>query len=179
MDLLTLCRAKWILLSYKVGVEVEPQRTAANISADLVKPWLRSAYYLSSNAAQGECGHLIPQPVRFIPSLSLSHSLSRSLFPLYTRVRTFTRTHNGRSKFFQGISRLINRLVVWGSSEVQRSRLNPLTGRDNQWQVGPHFSCLPLRDPSPLDRTCGKISTSSSLPPPCPLVWTTGALDSS
>lgn len=111
-------------LTCKVGGVVEPQRAAANISADLVKPWLRSASYLSSNAARGECGHLIPQPVRFIPSLSVSLPLSR----LHNRVRTFTRTHNGRSKFFQGISRLINRLVVWGSSEVQRSRLNPLTG---------------------------------------------------
>lgn len=128
---------------------MKPQWTAANISADLVKPWLRSASYLSSNAAQGECGHLIPQPVRFI--LTLSRSLF--LFHLHTRVRTFTRTHNGCSKFFQGISRLINRLVVWGSSEVQRSRLNPLTGGDNQWQVGPHFSCLALIDPSPLDLT--------------------------
>lgn len=99
----------------------------------------------------------------------LSLYVSLPLFPLHTRVRTFTRTHNGRSKFFQGISWLINRLVAWGSSEVQRSRLNPLTGGDNQWQVGPHFSCLPLTHPSPLDLTCGKIRTNLLRPPLAPL----------
>ncbi len=77
-------------------------------------------------------------------SLSLSLCCSCCLFPLHTYVHTCTRTHNGCSKFFQGISRLINRLVVWGSSEVQRSRLNPLTGRiiSGRWvhtsPVAPH-----------------------------------------
>lgn len=76
------------------------------------------------------------------PSLSLCCTCCR--FSLHTFVHTCTRSHNGCSKFFQGISRLINRLVVWGSSEVQRSRLNPLTGRiiSGRWvhtsPVAPH-----------------------------------------
>lgn len=80
-------------------------------------------------------GTLWPHATTFLlyTTLSLSCSLflccSCCLFPLHTYVHTCTRTHNSCSKFFQGISRLINRLVVWGSSEVQRSRLNPLTGR--------------------------------------------------
>lgn len=88
--LLILCRPKWIILSWKVGGVAEPQRAAANFSADLVKPWLRSASYLSSNAAQGECGHLIPQPVRFIPSLPLCLSPSLSSTHLCAHVHTYT-----------------------------------------------------------------------------------------
>lgn len=88
--LLKLCRPKWIILSWKVGGAVEPQRAAANISADLVKPWLRSASYLSSNAAQGECGHLVPQPVRFIPSLPLCLSPSLSSTHSCAHVHTYT-----------------------------------------------------------------------------------------
>lgn len=71
-----------------------------------------------------------------------------------------THTYNGCLKFFQGISRLINRLVVWGSSEVQGSRLNPLTERiiSGRWA---HTSLIaPSRNPSPtwLDLTYSKIS---------------------
>lgn len=81
----------------------------------------------SRNTVEGECASYIQCP----PSLSLALSLCCTCcrFSLHTFVHTCTRSHNGGSKFFQGISRLINRLVVWGSSEVQRSRLNPLTGR--------------------------------------------------
>ena len=100
-------------------------------------------------------------------TLSLSLCCSCCLFPLHTYVHTCTRTHNGCSKFFQGISRLINRLVVWGSSEVQGSRLNPLTGRiiSGRWvhtsPVAPH---KPL--PSWLDLWQNK-------PPPPPTHTTT------
>lgn len=77
---------------------------------------------------------------------SLSFSVALSSF--FTHLNTHTHMHNGCSKFFQGISRLINRLVVWGSSEVQRSRLNPLTRRiiSGRWV---HTS--PIFLPSPLD----------------------------
>lgn len=135
--------------------------------------------YLFSNTAAGECARYIQSNhmPRCAPSIRYSLSLSLSVspccaccpFPLHTYVHTCTRTHNHRSKFFQGISRLINRLVVWGSSEVQRSRLNPLTGRiiSGRWvhtsPVAPH---KPL--PSQLDLWQNK-------PPP---VQATNAFDS-
>lgn len=77
-------------------------------------------------------------------SLPLSVSLMFSVLFTQLHAHSHTHGHNDASKFFQGISRLINRLVVWGSSEVQRSRLNPPTGRiiSGRWvhtsPVAPH-----------------------------------------
>lgn len=86
---------------------MEPQRTAANISADLVKLWLRSAMQHKENVVT-----LYYTLYALNPPSSLSLSPPATHLPANARVHTFTRTHNGCSKFFQGISRLINRLVV-------------------------------------------------------------------
>lgn len=137
------------------------------MSADHVKLWLKCPTYPATQQQENvpaiyrvtTCHRVFP----LYTPLSFSLCCSCCLFPLHTYVHTCTRTHNGCSKFFQGISRLINRLVVWGSSEVQRSRLNPLTGRiiSGRWvhtsAVAPH---KPL--PSWLDLWQNKPPT----PPP-------------
>lgn len=122
-------------------------------SADYVMVWSR---WSAAATVAGECARYIHS--EHMPQWSPPHSLSLTLslplcctcclFPLHTFVHTCTRSHNGCSKFFQGISRLINRLVVWGSSEVQRSRLNPLTGRiiSGRWV---HTSPVAPRRPPP------------------------------
>lgn len=128
------------------------------------RPALTESHYGQGGLQQEHSGErmfrLYPEP----PPFSLSPCCTCCRFSLHTFVHTRTRSHNGCSKFFQGISRLINRLVVWGSSEVQRSRLNPLTGRiiSGRWvhtsPVAPHGPPAPCSLPPPPVRVRPRLN---------------------
>lgn len=116
--------------------------------------------YLSNNSTARECS-AICRVNTYLTVFLLYNALSLLsvsvvVSSLYIHTYAHTLTHNSCSKFFQGISRLINRLVVWGSSEVQGSRLNPLTRRiiSGRWV---HTS--PVAPHNPLLLTCGKKAT--------------------